>query len=174
MAIRILVNEYYIQIMASSSERLLDELVSNVRGIEKARAQDTYFCSLHKLPEVLSVAKGISSIEQLPIGKIRDLYEEELLRRSRTKMLKELGPDMTSDWLWPHQCLGIELAQVNRRYNFYYDTRTGKTLMCLRILYDRLKSGKAKRCLVICPTNIIHSWLDDAKQYFPELKVVAF
>ena len=174
MAIRILVNEYYIQIMASSSDRLLHELVSNVRGIEKARAQDTYFCSLHKLPEVLSVAKKINSIEQLPLGKIRDLYEEELLRRNRTKMLKELGPDMTSDWLWPHQCLGIELAQVNRRYNFYYDTRTGKTLMCLRVLYDRLKSGKAKRCLVICPTNIIHSWLDDAKRYFPELKVVAF
>ena len=68
---------------------------------------------------------------------------------------------MTSDWLWKHQCLGIELAQINRRYNFFYDTRTGKTLMMLRIMHDRLVSGEAKRCLVICPSAIVKAWLND-------------
>ena len=173
MAVRILVNEYYIQLIASSDDKLLHNLISNVRGIEKARAKDTYFCSLRKLPEVLAIAKGITTAEQVTVDSIRDLYEEETQRRASTRLLKEFGPDMTSDWLWPHQCLGIELAQVNRRFNFFYDTRTGKTLMCLKILYDRLKSGTARRCLVICPTNIIHSWLDDAAKYFPELKVAA-
>ncbi len=172
--VRIQVNEYYIQLLAENTDPDLHKLLTQLQGIEKMRKRGTYRCSLRKLPEILSILRNIQSVDQLPEGLVHDLYEEETQRRSCTRLLKELGPDMTSDWLWPHQCLGIELAQVNRRYNFFYDTRTGKTLMMLRVLYDRLKSGAARRCLVICPSAIIHSWLDDAKQHFPELKVVAF
>ena len=174
MSVRVLVNQYYIQLVAASTDAGLHALITKIPNIEKGRARDTYFCSLRKLPEILEILRGITESSQITVDSIKTLYEEETLRRSHTQMLKDLGPDMTSDWLWSHQCLGIELAQVNRRYNFYYDTRTGKTLMCLRILYDRLKSGKARRCLIICPTSIIHSWLDDAAKYFPELKIVAF
>lgn len=174
MAVRVLVNEYYIQLVAANTDPELHTLISKIPNIEKGRARDTYFCSLRQLPEILKILRGVTEASQISVDKVRALYEEEMLRRRHTQMLKEFGPDMTSDWLWPHQCLGIELAQVNRRYNFYYETRTGKTLMCLQILYDRLKTGKAKRCLVICPSSIIHTWLDDASKYFPELKIAAF
>ncbi len=171
--VRIQVNQYYIQLLAESSDPTFLDLITKVRGIEKMRSRGTYRCSLRKLPEILKILRNIDSVDQLPAGIVHDLYEEETQRRGCTRLLKELGPDMTSDWLWPHQCLGIELAQVNRRYNFFYDTRTGKTLMMLRVLYDRLKSGQARRCLVICPSAIIKSWLGDAKQ-FPELRIAAF
>lgn len=172
--IKIQFNSYFIQLVADSTDQSFLRLLSVVDGIEKQRTRNTYRCSLHKLPEVLAVVHGISHLDQIPAGRIHELYEEEIRRRRCTGMLKELGPDMTSDWLWPHQCLGIELAQINRRYNFYYDTRMGKTLMCLKILYDRLKSGEANRCLVICPSAIIKSWLNDAVEHFPELKLVAY
>lgn len=77
-------------------------------------------------------------------------------------------------FLWRHQIMGIMLAKYNRRYNFYYETRTGKTLMMLAIMLDRLKSGEARRCLVICPSNIIQAWLKDAAENFPELRISAF
>lgn len=171
--VRIQVNEYFIQLTADSHDPGLLLLLSKLQGIEKCRTKDTYRCSLRKLPEVLKILRKIDSVDQIPEGLIRTLYAEETQRRVCTKLLKDQGPDMTSDWLWPHQCLGIELAQVNRRFNFYFDTRTGKTLMCLKILYDRLKSGQARRCLVIAPSNIINAWLLDAK-HFPELKVSAY
>ena len=174
MAVRIQVNEYFIQLLADSRDPAFLNLIDKIEGIEKMRSNNTYRCSLRKLPEVLHVLRGITAVEQIPAGLVYDLYMEEMQRRSYTQSLKDNGPDTKSDWLWPHQCLGIDLAQVNRRFNFYYDTRTGKTLMCLQILYDRLKAGIARRCLVICPSNIIQAWLKDASEHFPELRVVAY
>ena len=171
--VRIQVTPYYIQIIAESYDPGLINLLNAVKGISCMRAHNTYRCSLHKLPEILQEARNITSADQIADKAIRQLYEEELHRRVRTKLLKDLGPDLISTTLWPHQCLGVELAQVNRRYNFYYDTRTGKTRMCLQILYDRLKSGQARRCLVICPSAIIQAWLSDARE-FPSLRLVAF
>lgn len=171
--VRIQVNEYFIQLVAESHDPGLLLLLSKMKGIEKQRTKDTYRCSLHKLPEVLYILRKIESVDQIPEGLIKQLYAEETQRRACTTALKNLGPDQTSDWLWPHQQLGIELASVNRRYNFYFDTRLGKTLMCLKLLYDRLKSGQARRCLVIAPSAIIEAWLSDARK-FPELKLSAY
>lgn len=174
MSVRIFVNEYFIQLNADSEDPNLHRALLAIPEIEKSRRRDTYFCSLRKLPELLKILRGIEASNQITVEAVRTLYDEETRRRSQTKMLKDLGPDMTSDWLWPHQCLGIELAQVNRRFNFYYDTRTGKTLMCLKILYDRLKAGLARRCLVICPPSIVPAWIEDAEKHFPELKIAAY
>lgn len=174
MAVKIQVNEYYIQFVAKGDDAEFLCLIATVKGIEKCRSKDTYRCSLRKLPEILKVLRHICDASQLPEGGlVQRLFIEEMARRKYTRSLKELGPDMTSDWLWKHQCLGIELAQINRRYNFFYDTRTGKTLMMLRIMYDRLKAGQAKKCLVVCPSGIIKSWLNDAAEHFPELKLTA-
>ena len=170
---RLFVNDYFIRIEAKSNDADLLRLISSVSNIFTERKRDTYYCSLRKLPEVLHILKNINSEEQLS-GQSRILYAEEMRRRMFTPLLLNNGPDMQSDWLWPHQCLGIELAQVNRRYAFFYDTRTGKTLMALKIMYDALKTGRAKRCLVVCPSAIIQAWLGDAAEHFPELKVVAY
>ena len=173
MSVRIQVTEYFIQLIASSTDVDFLNLVDKMPGIEKTRKKDTYQCSIRKLPEVLQILRGITIDDHIPNEKIRKLYVDEMRRRWYTPLLKEHGPTLTSDFLWPHQCLGVELAQVNNRYNFFYDTRTGKTLMCLQIMYDRLKNGIDKKCLVICPSNIIQSWVNDAKR-FPELKIAAY
>lgn len=172
MANKVQLNRYYVQIVADSNDAGLLRLLSTLSGIEATRSKDTYRCSLHKLPEVLYILRGVENSEQL-CGITKQLYDEEMLRRTKTAELKRLGPDLQDDSLWEHQRLGVDLARVNRRYNFYYDTRTGKTRMAFRIMLDALKEGRAKRCLVVAPSAIIPDWLKDAKE-FPELKVQAY
>lgn len=169
---KIQVYQNYIQILASSTDIPFLSLIDQVKGIEKQRARDTYRCSIHLLPEVLKILRGIEDSSNLQ-SPIKEYYEEELQRRRMTSELLQNGPDEEYAGLWNHQNLGVCLAKYNRRFNFFYDTRTGKTRMSYQIMLNALKAGKAKRCLVVAPATIIPDWLSDAKQ-FPELKVVAY
>ena len=169
---KIQVYQNYIQILASSTDIPFLSLIDQVKGIEKQRARDTYRCSIHLLPEVLKILRGIEDSSNLQ-SPIKEYYEEEMLRRRMTAELLQNGPDEEYAGLWNHQNLGVCLAKYNRRFNFFYDTRTGKTRMSYQIMLNALKAGKAKRYLVVAPATIIPDWLSDAKQ-FPELKVVAY
>lgn len=172
MANKVQLTKYYVQIIADANDADFLRLISHFSGIERVRQKNTYRCSLSLLPEVLDELRGITSAEQLS-GTARSLYEEEMLRRQMTAELKRLGPDEHTDGFWTHQDLGVCLARYNRRYNFFYDTRTGKTRMSYRIMFNALKEGRAKRCLVVAPSSIIPDWLSDAA-IFPQLKVVAY
>lgn len=173
MANQISINEYAVTLVADSKDEGLLRLLTSVDNIFVGRKKDTYYCSLHKMPEVLEILRGVTSDERLS-GRTKELYIEEMNRRLYTEELKRLGPQQKSDFLWDHQQLAVELAQVNRRYGLFYDTRLGKTLAALQIMDDAIKAGKAKRCLVVCPSSIIKSWLGDAAKYFPEMKIVAY
>lgn len=173
MANKIQVTDYYIQIIADNQDADFLRLLSLVDGIEAMRSKNTYRCSLRKIREVLYILRGIEDSSTLT-DNIKLLYENEIVRSSQTEFLKEFGTSTNSDWLWPHQCLGIDLARVNRRYNFFYDTRTGKTPMALKIMYEALSEQRARRCLVICPSAIIQSWQADANKWFPQMKVATY
>jgi SNF2 family DNA or RNA helicase len=174
MANTIKVTSCYIEIYADPSDTVFTSCTENVKGIFAERRRNTYRCSLRRLPEVLFYMRGIADEEPLT-GSIREYYVEEMQRRSFSEELKTQPfiPDPDS-WLWPHQQLGVKLAEYNRRYNFFYDTRTGKTLMAYQIMYNALKEGRVKRCLVLTPASIIGDWLRDAADKFPMLKVVAY
>ena len=169
---KIQVYQNFIQIVADSTDVPFLSLISQFSDIEKQRTRDTYRCSIHMLPEVLRVLRGIEDSSGLQ-SPVKEYYEEEMLRRSMTAELLQNGPDEEYPGLWNHQNLGVCLAKYNRRFNFFYDTRTGKTRMSYRIMLNALKARKARRCLVVAPAAIIPDWLSDATQ-FPELKVVAY
>lgn len=88
MPVRIQVNEYYIQLLADSRDQSFIQLLTALKGIEKMRTRDTYRCSLRKLPEVLKILRGIESVDQLPEGKVKQLYTEEMQRRAYTEEIK--------------------------------------------------------------------------------------
>ena len=173
MSSKIFVNEYFVRIEAMSTDIAFQQLISNCPRIEKSRKRNEYFCSLELLPAVLHYLRGINSHEECPDGFIKDKYKEVETRETYTALLKQYGPTQTDEFLWPHQSLGVELAEVNKRYGFFYDTRTGKTLMALKIMYNALKRNDAKRCLVVCQSSIIPTWVEDAKRY-PELVLTTF
>ena len=163
----------YIEIRARADEAAFLHLLDNVDDIYPVpRRKDTYRCSRRKLPEVLLYLKGIAEPKGLPAA-FEKAYNDEILRRTMTAELKQNGTTAQYPGLWKHQNLGVELARYNSRYNFYYDTRTGKTRMSYQIILNALKEGRAKRALVLAPAMIIQDWLHDAEE-FPELKVVAY
>lgn len=172
---RISVNEYYVSIIADSKDEDFLHFLSLASAanilVDKQRSRDTYNCSLRALPEILKWLRPNLQIENLP-DIVKRKYYKEMVRRERTDLLKEFGPDDTHEFLWKHQQLGVELAEVNDRYCFFYDTRTGKTRMSYQIIVNAIRAG-AKRAVVICPSAIIKSWKDDAKM-FPMLKVAAY
>lgn len=136
-----------------------------------ARRQNTFRCSVKYLPEVLCALRGQTE-DNIPDGPAAELLRSELQRRAMTAELKAHGTTVEYPGLWEHQNLGVELARYNDRYNFFYDTRTGKTRMSFQIIQNALEEGKIHRALVIVPSTIIPSWLEDAKQ-FP-MKVAAY
>ena len=170
---KILLTPYWVEIKASATEPAFINLISHVSGIHAVRQRDTYRCSRALLPDVLFYLRGVCSPDDLPDVAAKDALVAEYKRRTTTAELKQHGTDKEWPGLWGHQNLGVALAEVNSRYNFFYDTRTGKTRMAYQIMLNALKAGKIKRCIVFTKSTIVKSWLEDAKQ-FPELKVVAF
>lgn len=170
---KILLTPYCVEIKASATEPAFINLINHVSGIHAVRQRDTYRCSRALLPDVLFYLRGVASPDELPDGAAKAALIAEYDRRATTAELKQNGTDKEWPGLWGHQNLGVALAEVNSRYNFFYDTRTGKTRMAYQIMLNALKAGKIKRCIVFTKSTIVKSWLEDAKQ-FPELKVVAF
>lgn len=77
---------------------------------------------------------------------------------------------MINGSLYKHQqkCVDLVLKDGHDRYAFYLDTGTGKTITSLELI-DRLDSGL--RWLVITPKAVIESWLNDAREHFPDLDI---
>ncbi len=49
----------------------------------------------------------------------------------------------------------------------------GKTLQTLALLVAARKEGKLKPVLIVCPTSLVFNWVQEAKKFAPELKVLA-
>lgn len=170
MAKIFIMQHHYVELQMTPTE--CSALLEHVSGIHKlSRKDDTYRCSLKLLPDVLFYLRGWT-VDNVPEGLAKESLEHELTRRTMTAELKQHGTDVVYPGLWKHQNLGVELARYNDRYNFFYDTRTGKTRMAFQIIQNALEVGKIHRALVIVPATIISSWLEDSQQ-FP-MKVAAY
>ena len=165
-----IVGTRYLELQLNNDE--LMRVAATIKHIHAVpRRPGVYCCSPKFIPEVLSVLRG-QTVDNIPDGPAADLLRAELLRRSMTAELKMHGTTVEYPGLWKHQNLGVELARYNDRYNFFYDTRTGKTRMAFQIIKNAIEAGKIRRALVIVPSTIIPSWLEDSKQ-FP-MKVAAY
>ena len=77
-----------------------------------------------------------------------------------------------ADFLMNHQKAGVLISEKFPKYAFYYDTGTGKTLLALQIIRNKIRNDGAV-FLVLCPKSIIHAaWLDDCSRFFPDLKLM--
>lgn len=160
----------YLELQLSICET--EQLAAAIKHLHAVpRKPGVYRCSQKFIPEVLSVLRG-QNIDTIPNGPAAELLRKELTRRQMTAELKIHGATVAYPGLWEHQNLGVQLAQYNDRYNFFFDTRTGKTRMAYQIMQNAIEAGKVHRVLVIVPSTIIPAWLEDAKQF--KLKVAAY
>lgn len=181
MSNKLRINERYIEIECSSRDADTMEQMADIPYFHFNRTYSKYRTSIKNIDKVLETFRGITreNLDKAPPA-IRRLYDKEMQRREYTNTLIEYGPVGETTFganneytLMRHQQLAKELAEVNDRYAFFYDTRTGKTPMSLQIIHEDVKRNPHHKWLVLCPLILIeNAWLEDAREMFPELSVV--
>ena len=90
--------------------------------------------------------------------------------------IEEIDPPGSLDKiLRPYQRRGLDFLAYLGRYRFggilADDMGLGKTLQVLTYLeHRRLEAGSAPN-LIVCPTSVTHTWLNEAARFVPQLKV---
>lgn len=172
----------YIEITCERGDTETLALTTQIPYVHKNRINTVFRTTVRNIELVLKVFRSVDASDPAQLAKlppvIAKLVEKDRHRRSVTNSLIELGPTgETSNeniTLMRHQQLAKELAEVNDKYAFFYDTRTGKTPMSLQIIQEDVKRNPHHKWLVLCPLILIeNAWLEDAEAMFPELKVVS-
>lgn len=157
----------------------LSQVLAPFYPFHSNRLHTDFWLSPHTAPEVLNILRGISisNLNTFPQA-IQNIVNKELYRRQNLQDLFKNGPKESCRvndnlTLKRHQQLGREIAQIQDRYGFFYDTRTGKTPMSLAIILDDLHKYPKHKWLVLCPLILIeNAWLEDAAHFVPEIKTV--
>lgn len=154
--------------------------LTSIFPIHVNRIKTSYKMSIHLVPEVLKLLRGIDAdnIDTAP-PQVQEYFYKEMAIRNNVADLIANGPRNSPKvnehlTLMRHQQLGREIAKYQDRYAFFYDTRTGKTPLSLSIIYDDIVANPSHKWLVVCPLILIdNAWLPDAAQFVPELTTIS-
>lgn len=171
---KISVNAEYIEITCPRGDIETYELIGQIPYVHKNRTNTAFRTTIRNIDLVMNLFRP--GVDLPPL--VKKLYDKELQRRSMTEALIEYGAtnETITEYitLMNHQQLGKEIAEVNDKFGFFYDTRTGKTPMSLSIISDDVAKHPDHKWLVLCPLILIeNAWLEDAKSMFPHLNVVS-
>ena len=177
---RILMSRNCLEVQCDRNDVETQTLMSSIYPIHTNRIKTSYKMSIHKVPEVLKLLRGIGvdNIDTAP-QQVQEYFYNELAIRSNVEDLIKNGPRESCEvnehlTLMRHQQLGREIAKYQDRYAFFYDTRTGKTPLSLAIMYDDIVANPTHKWLVVCPLILIeNAWIPDAAEFIPEIKVVS-
>lgn len=175
MANKLRLNERFIEITCERNDTETYLKATQIPYIHINRNRTNFRTSTRNIDVVLKLFRNIdaSNIDKVP-AQIQYLYDKEMRRRVDTNTLIELGPDHEHEVLMRHQQLGVELSHINDRYAFFYDTRTGKTLMSLEIILQDILRNPEHKWLVLCPLILIeNAWKEDIAKFFPDMEVVS-
>lgn len=174
MSNKIYAYENRIEIQATKDDTDIGRLVSSLSPIHVNRSGTKFTLSIRQLPEVLNIMRGVTSSTDLP-QHLQMLYDREMQRRVITEDLILNGPTEEDGTLWVWQKLGIELARVNDRWGFFYDTRTGKTPMSLNIIQEDIRQNPNNRWIVVSSSYLIETaWVPDLQKFTSELTYRTF
>lgn len=177
---KILMSRNCLEVQCDRNDLETQELMSSIYPIHVNRIKTQYRMSIHNVPEVLKLLRGIGvdNIDTAPL-QVQEYFYKELAIRSNVEDLIKNGPRESFKvnehlTLMRHQQLGREIARYQDRYAFFYDTRTGKTPLSLAIMYDDIVANPSHKWLVVCPLILIeNAWIPDAAEFIPEIKVVS-
>lgn len=177
---KILMSRNCLEVQCDRNDTDTQTLMSSIYPIHTNRIKTSYKMSIHKVPEVLKLLRGIGvdNIDTAP-QQVQRYFYNELAIRSNVEDLIKNGPKESCKvnehlTLMRHQQLGREIAKYQDRYAFFYDTRTGKTPLSLAIMYDDIVANPTHKWLVVCPLILIeNAWIPDAAEFVPELSIVS-
>ncbi len=172
---KILINSQYIEVQCERDDKETHNQMELFYPYTQNRIKTVFKLSLKHLPEVIKVMRGIDDIPGSSLPEhVKEQALTELRRRSKTKELVDFGPEescMVTPYLELTQIqqAGRELARINNKYAFYYDTRTGKTPLTLSVIYDDIVKHPGNKWIVVCPLILIeNAWVEDIKKFFPD------
>lgn len=176
MSNKLLINSKFIEIQCDRDDIATRELAFQIPYVHYNRIYTSFKTSIRNIELVLKLFRNIGEFDshKLPVD-VQTIYNTEIERKTETKILLEQGARRYNNehWLYKHQQLGRELAQVNSRFGFFYDTRTGKTPMSLQIIADDIAMYPTHKWLVLCPLILIeNAWLPDAATFFQHLQIL--
>lgn len=177
---KILMSRNCLEVQCDRNDLETQKLMSSIYPIHTNRIKTQYRMSIHNVPEVLKLLRGIGvdNIDSAP-PQVQEYFYKELAIRNNVEDLIKNGPRESFKvnehlTLMRHQQLGREIARYQDRYAFFYDTRTGKTPLSLSIMYDDIVTNPTHKWLVVCPLILIeNAWIPDAAEFIPEIKVVS-
>lgn len=177
---KILMSRNCLEVQCDRNDAETQQLLTSVFPIHVNRIKTQYRMSIHMVPEVLKLMRGIGvdNIHTAP-PQVQEYFFKELATRSNVEDLVTNGPRNSCEvnehlTLMRHQQLGREIAKYQDRYAFFYDTRTGKTPLSLAIMYDDIVANPSHKWLVVCPLILIdNAWLPDAAEFVPEIATIS-
>lgn len=177
---KILMSRNCLEVQCDRNDLVTQELMSSIYPIHVNRIKTQYRMSIHNVPEVLKLLRGIGvdNIDTAP-PQVQAYFYKELAIRSNVEDLIKNGPRESFKvnehlTLMRHQQLGREIARYQDRYAFFYDTRTGKTPLSLSIMYDDIVATPTHKWLVVCPLILIeNAWIPDAAEFVPEITTIS-
>lgn len=113
-------------------------------------------------------------IEQFPSITIdqsaRDVFKHyQLAMEKVNELIGRKTEPRKHPFLMQHQRMCRDIARYARRFAFYLDTGTGKTLTAYSIIEENLHL----KWVVICPKSIVKAaWMDDHLKFFPAMRVL--
>ena len=177
---KILMSRNCLEVQCDRNDVETQTLMSSIYPIHTNRIKTQYRMSIHNVPEVLKLLRGIGvdNIDSAP-PQVQEYFYKELAIRSNVEDLIKNGPRESFKvnehlTLMRHQQLGREIARYQDRYAFFYDTRTGKTPLSLSIMYDDIVANPSHKWLVVCPLILIeNAWIPDAAEFVPEITTIS-
>lgn len=176
---KLLINRKYIEILTEKGDFDSYNKALKLPYLHVNRTKTKFRTSVTNIDLVLKLFRGIDEFNtHLLPNKIRAIYDYELAKRAGVQRLLELGPQREASkfhggQLERHQQLGLEIAEETNRFGFFYSTRTGKTIMSLKIIEEDIKKNPTHQWLVLCPLILIeNAWLEDAGKFFPDMKII--
>jgi hypothetical protein len=122
---KLLINHKYIEIQCKRDDWETHQLASKIPYVHSNRIKTKFRTTSRNIDLVLKLFRGVDdrNIDTTPPF-IQEVYYTEMNKRKQTEKLLKEGPQRPHDWLYAHQQLGRELAEIHDRYAFFYDTRT--------------------------------------------------
>lgn len=138
-------------------------------GKEKKHNLKFHFTQLRKLETEEGYLRRSDFISDL---KERDIVHNSEVKERIRREAKRMNEAHLKEYPYPQQIAGCELADRYDRFAFFYDMGTGKTAMALNIVSNKYQKYGAK-FLIIAPLAVIKTaWMDDQKNYFPDMRIL--
>lgn len=177
---KILMSKSCLEVQCDRADEHTQSKLTSIFPVHANRTKTSYKMSIHKVPEVLQLLRGIGvdNIDTAPL-QVQEYFYRELSIRENVNDLITNGPRNSCKvnehlTLMRHQQLGREIAKYQDRYAFFYDTRTGKTPLSLAIIHDDVVANPSHKWLVVCPLILIdNAWIPDAKQFVPSIRTIS-